>query len=82
MIQDLPGGGDVCDHRVQEQILRNVLDLIRKDGRTPAIVWVLSNTSLADHFDRVIVFDKGRLVDDGTHETLLENNAIFRELVS
>jgi putative ABC transport system ATP-binding protein len=46
------------------------------------VVWVLSNTALSDLFDRVIVFDKGRLVEEGTHETLLENNGIFKELVS
>jgi putative ABC transport system ATP-binding protein len=70
------------DGRVQDQILRNVLEMVHKDGRSPIVVWVLSNTALSDLFDRVIVFDKGRLVEEGTHETLLENNGIFKELVS
>ena len=33
-------------------------------------------------FDRVIVFDSGQLVEDGTHETLLAGNGIFKELLS
>jgi putative ABC transport system ATP-binding protein len=70
------------DGRVQDQILRNVLELVRKDGRTPIVIWVLSNTALSGSFDRVIVFDKGRLVEEGTQETLLENSGIFKELVS
>jgi putative ABC transport system ATP-binding protein len=70
------------DHRVQEQILRNILEMLRKDDRNPAIVWVLSDTSFAGTFDRVVVFDKGKLVEDGTHDTLLEKNGVFKELVS
>ena len=31
------------DQRVQEQILRNVLEEARRDGRKPAIIWVLTN---------------------------------------
>jgi putative ABC transport system ATP-binding protein len=74
----LPG----LDHRVQDQIVRNTLELIHEDGRKPSIIWVLSNTSLAPLFDRVVVFDKGKLVEDGTHDILLEKNGIFKELVS
>jgi putative ABC transport system ATP-binding protein len=33
-------------------------------------------------FDRVIVFDSGQLVEDGTHETLLAEDGIFKELLS
>jgi putative ABC transport system ATP-binding protein len=74
----LPG----LDHRVQDQIVRNTLELVHQDGRKPSIIWVLSNTSLAPLFDRVVVFDKGKLVEDGTHDILLEKNGIFKELVS
>jgi putative ABC transport system ATP-binding protein len=74
----LPG----LDHRVQDQIVRNVLEMIHQGDRKPSIVWVLSNTALANLFDRVIVFDKGKLVEDGTHDGLIEKNGIFKELVS
>jgi putative ABC transport system ATP-binding protein len=70
------------DQRTQGQIVRNVLDEARRDGRSPAVIWVLSNPSMAAMFDRVIVFKAGRLVEDGPHETLLEKNGIFKELVS
>ncbi|MBB2972973.1 ABC transporter ATP-binding protein [Mesorhizobium sp. RMAD-H1] len=70
------------DQRAQGQILRNVLEEARRGGRSPAIIWVLSNPAMAAMFDRVIVFNGGRLVEDGPHETLLARNGIFRELLS
>lgn len=70
------------DQRVQDQILRNVLEEVRRDGRTPAVFWVLTNPAMAKFFDRVIVFNGGELVEDGTHETLLSRNGIFKGLLS
>lgn len=70
------------DQRVQDQITHKIMEDLHKEGRPPAIVWVLSNSALANLFDRVIVFDKGTLVEEGTHATLLEKNGIFKELVS
>jgi len=70
------------DSRSQEQICRNVLTLVRDgENRNAAVIWVLTNTSLTDLFDRVLIFDKGRLVGDGKH-TDLADNATFKELVS
>ena len=70
------------DQRVQDQITHNIMEELHEEGHAPAIIWVLSNTALANLFDRVIVFDKGTLVEDGTHATLLKKNGIFKELVS
>ena len=53
-----PQPADVAlDQRLQDQILSNVLEEAKRDGRKPAIIWVLSNPHMAKHFDRVIVFD-------------------------
>lgn len=70
------------DQRVQDQITHNIMQDLHEEGHAPAIVWVLGNSSLANLFDRIIVFDRGTLVEDGTHATLLEKNGIFKELVS
>lgn len=70
------------DQRQQEQILRNVLEETKRDERSPAVIWVLANAAMARLFDRVIVFDAGTLVEDGTHETLSAGNGIFKTLVS
>ena len=34
------------------------------------------------HCDRIIVLDKGKIVEDGTYDELIANNALFSELVA
>jgi putative ABC transport system ATP-binding protein len=68
------------DARLQDQILRNCLALLRDGGRQPGIIWVLANPAQAEHFDRVVVFKDAALVEDGTREALLERNGVFRQM--
>jgi putative ABC transport system ATP-binding protein len=63
-------------------VLRNVLEEARRDGYSPTIMWVVTNPGMGMMFDRVIVFDSGQLMEDGTPETLLARNGIFKELLS
>jgi len=74
----------VIDQRIQDQILRNILKLEeeRPDGDRPAIIWVLSNPVMSQLFDRVVVFDRGTLAEDGTHDALLTKNGIFKGLLA
>ena len=32
--------------------------------------------------DRIIVLDKGKIIEDGSYEELIENNGVFAELVA
>jgi putative ABC transport system ATP-binding protein len=74
----------VIDQRVQDQVLRNILKLeeSRTSGQKPAIIWVLSNPAMSQFFNRVVVFDRGVLVEDGTHETLATQDGIFKGLLT
>jgi putative ABC transport system ATP-binding protein len=74
----------VIDQRVQDQILRNILKLeeSRTSGPKPAIIWVLSNPAMSQFFNRVVVFDRGVLVEDGTHESLATQDGIFKGLLT
>ncbi|RWX77264.1 ABC transporter ATP-binding protein [Neorhizobium lilium] len=74
----LPG----LDRRVQEEIVKNVLQFLQEQDNNPSVVWVLSNTSLSRMFHRVIVFDRGSVVEDGSYETLDMKSGIFRTLVA
>ncbi len=74
----LPG----LDRRAQEEIVKNVLQFLQDQDNNPSVVWVLSNTSLSRMFHRVIVFDRGSVVEDGSYETLDVNSDIFRTLVA
>ncbi|WP_027487776.1 ABC transporter transmembrane domain-containing protein [Allorhizobium undicola] len=74
----LPG----LDRRAQEEIVKDVLAFLREQDNYPSIIWVLSNTSLSKMFDRVVVFDRGSVVADGSFETLGNENGIFKALVA
>ena len=70
------------DSRLQVQILQNVLTCLRADGRSPGIAWVVSNASLARHFDRIAVLDRGVLAEEGSYDDLVKRNGIFKEMIS
>jgi putative ABC transport system ATP-binding protein len=70
------------DARSQDQILQNVLAHLRRDGRTPGIIWVVSQNAMARAFDRIAVFDRGMLVEDGSYGELVQKNGIFKEMLS
>ncbi|KAA0682682.1 ABC transporter ATP-binding protein [Neorhizobium sp. P12A] len=60
------------DHRFQDQIVRTVLGDLHDGDYHPAVIWVLSNPTLAELFDRILVFDHGSVVESGTSDDLLE----------
>jgi putative ABC transport system ATP-binding protein len=74
----LPG----LDHRLQEEIVENVMSFLNRDEQKPAILWVLSNPALSRMFDRVIVINHGSIVADGTYETLAQENGTFKEMIA
>jgi putative ABC transport system ATP-binding protein len=70
------------DHHLQERIVEAALAFLSKSGDNPAVVWVLSNTPLAKHFKRVLAFDSGTLVEDGTYETIVESGTVYKQLIA
>jgi putative ABC transport system ATP-binding protein len=70
------------DHRIQDQIVRTVLTNIQKSDHAPAIIWVLSNVNLAEQFERILVFHGGTLAESGTSTDLLQQDGMFKELLS
>ncbi len=70
------------DTPTQKQIVTNILARARQTAPCPAIIWVLASPALANMFDRVLVFDRGMLVADGTYGELAANNSVFKGLLS
>ncbi|PYE26541.1 putative ABC transport system ATP-binding protein [Rhizobium sp. PP-F2F-G20b] len=70
------------DHRLQDEIVRDVMKLLTRNGANPAVIWVLSNNGLTKLFERVLVFDRGALVEDDTHANLVNNDGVFKQLVT
>ena len=67
---------------IQRKIAANVLAIAGENGRKPAVIWVLSNAALATMFDRIVVFDRGRIVGDGDFDRLMAGNPVFQRLLS
>jgi putative ABC transport system ATP-binding protein len=70
------------DLRAQEDILRAVLDAFAREAHPPGVAWVVSNPSLSRHFHRVLVFDKGRVIEEGTPDDLARNGGPYARLVA
>jgi ATP-binding cassette subfamily B protein len=60
-----------------ENAILNSLKRIMQDRTSIIISHRVSSAKLAD---RILVMDNGRIVEQGTHESLLELNGVYREL--
>lgn len=55
-----------------EQLIQESLTFLMKNKRKTVIA-IAHRLSTLQHMDRIIVLDKGRIVEEGTHETLIKN---------
>ncbi len=64
------------DSVTENMIQESLKELIK--GKTTLIIAHRLSTVL--HMDRILVFDKGRIVEDGSHNQLLALNGIYKKL--
>jgi ATP-binding cassette subfamily B protein len=62
---------------ITEKAIQDTLDLAMQ-GKT--VIVVAHRLSTISHLDRILVFDKGRIVEDGTHDELLTKRAAYYQL--
>jgi putative ABC transport system ATP-binding protein len=71
------------DRPSQNAIMKRVLGALSGDhGRKVGIVWTTPVPSMAMDFERVIVMDNGRVVEDGPPNELLKTEGYFARLVA
>lgn len=58
---------------------KNVSDALEKMRCTRIVI--AHRLSTIRHCDRILVLDKGKIIEDGTYEELIENKGFFAELV-
>jgi len=64
------------DSVTEKQIQLGLVNLMQ--GRT--VVVVAHRLSTISHMDRILVFDQGKIIEDGTHEALLSANGHYARL--
>jgi putative ABC transport system ATP-binding protein len=71
------------DRPSQNSILKRVLGALSGDsGRKTGVIWTTPVPAMAMEFERVIVMDQGRVVEDGPPHELLKTEGHFARLVA
>lgn len=55
---------------------------LKSETKEAAVIIVAQRVSTVMDADRILVMDEGKIVGSGTHQELLENNEVYREIVS
>jgi putative ABC transport system ATP-binding protein len=75
LVFDEPTSG--LDPATERAIVNGVLEWTR--GKT--VLWALGRAELAQPFDRVLVFDRGKLAEDGTYDELASGGTLLPNML-
>jgi ABC-type bacteriocin/lantibiotic exporter with double-glycine peptidase domain len=60
---------------------KKIFENLSKIDKEKTLILISHNmTDIVNFADRIIVFDKGRIVGDGTHKELLKSSVVYKEL--
>jgi ATP-binding cassette subfamily B protein len=66
------------DHETEARLVRTLTDLNRRPRR-PTVLIASHRLSALRHTDLILVLDRGRLVDRGTHDDLVARPGVYRD---
>ena len=66
---------DPASHR---RLIGNVKKMMQGRG----LLWILGRAQLSEHFDTVMVMERGKLVDSGTFDEMKDSNEHFEQLLA
>lgn len=62
----------------EQQFMRNVLE--NKDRRNQTVILISHRVGFARTADRIVLMSHGRIIEEGTHEQLMEKQGIYAEM--
>lgn len=71
----------VVDPRQHETIVGETMRALQRHPGKPSVIWVLSNSRMAGHFERVVLFDRGTVEFDGSLSDLKREQTSESSLV-
>jgi ATP-binding cassette subfamily B protein len=71
---------DDCFSAVDTETEEHILSELKRLRASQSTLLVSHRVSTARHADRIIVIDDGRIIEEGTHEELLERKGYYAEL--
>ena len=63
------------DHRTEHELIRT----LRDSGTSPTTIIVAHRISALQHAESIVVLEHGRVVDQGTHEELVQRPGLYRD---
>ena len=72
---------DEATANVDPENEKELMDAVAALTKEKTIIMIAHRLKTVRHADRIVVVDKGRIVQQGTHEQLMQQNGIYRRFV-
>jgi len=66
---------------LDEKSQATVMDMIENEFRDKTVFFITHRISTIRNFDRILVFDRGRIAQEGTYDELVSREGLFQTLV-
>lgn len=71
---------DEATSNIDSESEKDIMDVIRTIAISKTVIMISHRLANAVNADKIFVIDKGRIVENGSHNTLLDNNYIYKKL--
>ena len=72
---------DEATANVDPENEKELMDAVAALTKEKTIIMIAHRLKTVRHADRIVVVDKGRIVQQGTHEQLMQQDGIYRRFV-
>ncbi len=63
-----------------ERIIQESLDNVLENSKNTTVIAIAHRLSTIRHMDRILVFEEGRIVEEGKHDDLINKNGHYKKL--